>query len=688
MGPLDEGKVLASFIASTLGILESPHLFVTKQEKVYNETKEKTKEFYDNFMSQLTEDGAEEPTDVMPELFIEEFDDEQIWQELELLNRLQQPKLIGGDRKRKLEDDGLGVELGDEEDDGDEEENDNGSETEQKSDNEWRSFSPSMKKTKTKQFDDLESDNEDSDQEEKDGQGKSAQKQKGILKKKRGKSSIVDDKFFRLDDLSFFLDAEDKKEERRRDGDEDEEDEEDEIDLFGEIESEDENEDSDEEDDNDDDEGKSSARNFMYDAFFASPNDGGNGSDRPESEKGAKNKNAVKFPGNVEPGSEGEEEEDGVEEDGGKGNEEGEDAEHADFDDVEEDGTTQKKEKEKDKKTFDLFGDAEDSEAEGDDAKSSNEKRLEKLKKRTAELEEENLGDKGWQMKGEVLGLKRPENSLLEEHLQFDQTPKTGVLITQSFSEALENLVKQRIKDKVWDDVERKVKPVEDPFDYKKRLLNDDEKKSKQSLAEVYETEFLKIQTKEEKDNPAHKEIQQKMDALFRQLDALANFHFTPKPAAADITVISSMPSLALEDATPVTFAESQTLAPNEIAPSNKGLAIGKDERTETDKKRDLRKKKKRQRDKQKIKEKNGRLADKANPGLGNKYSKEKMEKELKAASKKGAKVGNISKDGKTAKSSKAFFENLQTTETQRTQTKEKVKKKKNQDKSVKTLKL
>ena len=62
-------------------------------------------------------------------------------------------------------------------------------------------------------------------------------------------------------------------------------------------------------------------------------------------------------------------------------------------------------------------------------------------------LSSRNDPSQDWQMSGEVLGVKRPENSLLEEHLQFDQTPKTGVVITQSFSEALENLIKQRYAD-------------------------------------------------------------------------------------------------------------------------------------------------------------------------------------------------------------------------------------------------
>lgn len=43
----------------------------------------------------------------------------------------------------------------------------------------------------------------------------------------------------------------------------------------------------------------------------------------------------------------------------------------------------------------------------------------------------------------------------------------------------------------VWDDVVRKEKPKEAVFEYKKRLTLDHEK-SKLSLAEVYEQEFIK----------------------------------------------------------------------------------------------------------------------------------------------------------------------------------------------------
>ena len=143
---------------------------------------------------------------------------------------------------------------------------------------------------------------------------------------------------------------------------------------------------------------------------------------------------------------------------------------------------------------------------------------------------------KPWQLKGETTSKERPVDALLEEFLDFDHTTRQAPVVSTSTTEDLEKMIKQRIKDKAFDDVERKVKPVEAQYEFKKQVVLDQEK-SKLGLGEVYEQEYLKQQDKmnggesedKQAQNPKHEIIRKAMQKLFIKLDAISNFHYTPK---------------------------------------------------------------------------------------------------------------------------------------------------------------
>ncbi|XP_014485500.1 PREDICTED: U3 small nucleolar ribonucleoprotein protein MPP10 [Dinoponera quadriceps] len=440
-------------------------------------------------------------------------------------------------------------------------------------------------------------------------------KTKSILKKKKPdtkkkKSSIVDDKFFKLQELNEYLIKEERKEKHGRKDDESEDEL---VDMFHDF---------------------SEEGDVKYVDFFDSP---------ALSEQ------------SEEEGSDGE--------DGGM--DDGEDEE-------EEYESSSKKVK------FNLTNDSDETDSlenkvgqkEGKEEdknmgpKSSLETRQERLRTKIQELEEETISEKPWQLKGEVSGLHRPQNSLLEEFVEFDVTTRPAPIITEETTMKLEDIIKQRIKDKAWDDVQKKFKPVETPLEYKKKVVMNQEK-SKESLSQIYENEYLKqkqaLNPDEEKEEVVpqlHHEIQREMRKLMLNLDALSNYHYTPRQIKPEIKIISNLPAVNMEEVAPVATSDAAMLAPEEIKAKLRGDPVGKSERTKTDKKRERRRKKLRQRAKQRAMEEKEKLRA-LKPGIAKKYKKENA-----ALLKQLTKDRNITKSDETnqtvAKSSTAFFTQLQ----------------------------
>uniref|UniRef100_A0A8D0BMN8 U3 small nucleolar ribonucleoprotein protein MPP10 n=1 Tax=Salvator merianae TaxID=96440 RepID=A0A8D0BMN8_SALMN len=488
-------------------------------------------------------------------------------------------------------------------------------------------------------------------------------------RKNTGQKSIVDDRFFKLAEMEAVLDAVEKKEGKEEDDEEEEG-----IDYFEDVLSEDDEDEEEEEFGQAEMKLTKSARDLKYQDYFDPVDED---DEFTEEDKNGKDDHSEGTDIEMEDDDEAV---DGVEEmDELKESEERKGPKKVAFalppdSDLEEESDTFREKAAGSPKT-----------------KSSFEKRQEKLSEKIKSLEEELLMEKPWQLKGEVTGQKRPENSLLEELVLFDHAVKMAPVITEETTVELEEIIKRRIKDQAWDDVVRKEKPKEDPYEYKKRLTLDHEK-SKLSLAEIYEQEYLKLnQNKlEEEEKPEHTEIQKKMDSLFLKLDALSNFHFTPKPPVPEVKIVSNLPAITMEEVAPVSVSEAALLAPEEIKEKNKAGDVKTDaEKTSADRKRERRKKKLMKRMKLKAREKRQKLLEKK-PEQNLKLSKKAAAAQLKKLT-KDRRTSLLKDDGKdkAVKSSQAFFSQLQDqVKMQIKDAKKSQKKTKNRELSAQKLKL
>lgn len=467
------------------------------------------------------------------------------------------------------------------------------------------------------------------------------------------RKSAVDDKFFKLSEMEAFLDSEDKKEMRKSQGtyfDHNDE----EIDYFNGEFSEDDVDDVDD-----------TEANAKYSNFFVGDSDDEEELKRRKREaRNAKNKIVEKR----------------KKEDLGLDDSDIDNADGQDVDELnEEEGNSDEETdaaKNHGKVSFDMtknsYRSDSDGEGEGDkqtnfdsEIKSGFELRQERLRNRITEFEEAALGEKTWQLKGEITSASRPQNSLLEEVLEFDSTTRPAPIITEETTLQLEDVIKQRIKDKAWNDVERKYKPVNTPQEFRKKLVLDQEK-SKESLAQLYEKEYLneveKIDPnrgeKEEEEPKEHKEIRQLIKSLFVKLDALSNFYYTPKPAIPEARIITNTPAINMEEVAPIGVSDATLLAPEEIKHRTKGDIMGKSERTSTDKKRERRMKKLKQKSIQIAKEK--RTAEKEKLGISLTSKEERSKLMNKVTKSRNVQKIKETTDGKSFKSSKAFFSQLQ----------------------------
>ncbi|KAF7436887.1 hypothetical protein PC9H_003721 [Pleurotus ostreatus] len=266
-------------------------------------------------------------------------------------------------------------------------------------------------------------------------------------------------------------------------------------------------------------------------------------------------------------GEDGEEDEDEDEDDDDDDDESEEDEEQDDDSDDDESGEEGEGRETIERLKDDLFADEEDEE---ENDLTTHEQRMVALKEQIASLEAENVGKKDWVLMGEATSKSRPQNSLLEEDLEFERTMKAVPIVTEDKILALEDRIKARILEGRFDDVVR-LRPISDKPFLPSRLFELQDTKSSQSLAQIYENDYVATQNggsaddRDGKLKKEHEELEKQWDGICSKLDALCNAHFVPKQPKAIISTVANVSTATLESALPTTKSASALLAPEEV---------------------------------------------------------------------------------------------------------------------------
>ncbi|CAB1113499.1 unnamed protein product [Ectocarpus sp. CCAP 1310/34] len=293
-----------------------------------------------------------------------------------------------------------------------------------------------------------------------------------------------------------------------------------------------------------------------------------------------------------------------------------------------------------------------------------------RMKSKISDQERELLAEKPWALRGEVHSHDRPQNSLLEATVDVERATRVAPPPTAEHAMTLLDMIKKRCLDGNWDDVTPR--NLQGPT-VRKEVPHLSQDKSKEGLGELYEKEFLKKTMGVTEDDPQKglkNELKHLFSKLCGKLDALCNFHYTPKAAIpemkASVPVQADVAAIAMEEVLPSSVADAEALAPEELYKKKRGReaefleGMRGAEMSQEDRKRSRSSKKAVRRKARRKAQATQKLVSKLNPGLGNKYEKAKMMKDIEGAKNVTTAAGGEESSGREFSTSAKFFSQLQ----------------------------
>ena len=168
-------------------------------------------------------------------------------------------------------------------------------------------------------------------------------------------------------------------------------------------------------------------------------------------------------------------------------------------------------------------------------------------------IEEKMLNKKEWNMKGEILSNERPKDSLLSNPMDFEVGLKPPPIPTKESTLNLEKIIKNRIKDDLFDD------PIlKKNYNLNNNNNNEDDyelnfSKNKNGLSKEIEDFYSGNDKIEEKKEEIKKEIDELCLDLYKTFDILTNQNFEPyfnyqKNNNNNNDIIKNIPAIQIED--------------------------------------------------------------------------------------------------------------------------------------------